>query len=394
MRLRPAASPLVSRFALDPTVAFLNHGSYGACPHAVLETQARLRRELEANPVAFLARELPGRLDVARRRLGDFVGAPHEDLVFVANSTGAVNAVLRSRRWSRGDVILTTDHDYVGCRSALLEVASREGLEVRVVELPFPVEDEERIVERVVGALDSRVRLALLDHVTSATGLVMPIERLVHELESRGVEVLVDGAHAPGMLPLRLEALGASYYAGNAHKWLCAPKGSALMYVRRDRQEGLVPGTISIGTRFPRADRNPFHERFDWVGTTDPTAWLSIPSAIDFLENVLVGGIDAVRAHNRALVLEGRGQLLSVLGGAPPAPDSMIGSMVSVLLTGRPAELAARGSGASLARLLADDHGIEVPVTPFKDTWLLRITAQIYNSPEQYAYLADVLRAL
>lgn len=396
MRLRPVPAPFIERFALDPNVVFLNHGSFGACPHVVLEAQARLRRELEANPVRFLARELPSRLDFARRRLADFVGASSDDLVFVANSTGGVNAVLRSRRWSPGDVVLTTNHDYVGCRSALVEVAAREGLEVRVVELPFPLRDASEVVERVVAAIDDRVRVALLDHVTSASGLVMPIETMVRELESRGVEVLVDGAHAPGMLPLRLDELGASYYAGNAHKWLCAPKGSALLHVRRDRQAGLVPGTISIGTRFPRAGRNSFHERFDWVGTTDPTAWLAIPAAIDFLEGIFVGGIESVRAHNHALVLDGRRDLLAALGGEPPAPDSMIGSMVALPLEGRLAEFAADSGGSAppLSQRLADEFGIEVPVSRVGDLYLLRITAQIYNSREQYRYLAEVLRSI
>lgn len=397
MRVRPAPSPAIEHFVLDPTVAFLNHGSFGACPKMVLDAQSALRAELEANPVRFLARELPARLDAARAELAAFVGSAPENLVFTANATSGVNAVLRSRRWRSGDVVLTTDHDYVGCRSALLEVASREGLEVRVVELPFPMPDPGVVAERVLEAVDSRVRLAILDHVTSATGLVLPIVPLVGELERRGVEVLVDGAHAPGMVPLALDALGASYYAGNAHKWLCAPKGTALLHVRPDRQRDLVPGTISIGTRFPRAGRPSLHERFDWPGTTDPTAWLSLPAALAFHESVMPGGIDAVRAYQHALVLRGRAALLELFGAEPPAPDALIGAMVSLPLDGRFEALARSHDGSPhspLVRRLAEDHGIEVPISRFGDRWLLRITAQIYNSEAQYRYLADVLGEL
>ncbi|MBC7171170.1 MAG: aminotransferase class V-fold PLP-dependent enzyme [Polyangiaceae bacterium] len=325
------------------------------------------------------------------------IGASVDDVVFTSNATSGVNAVLRSRRWSPGDVVLTTNQDYVGCRSALLEIASRERLEVRVVALPFPLHDPGVFEQRLLDAVDSRVRLALIDHVTSATGLVLPIAPVVSELESRGVEVLVDGAHAPGMVPLDLDALGASYYAGNAYKWLCAPKGTGLLHVRRDRQANLVPGTISVGTRFPRPGRNTFHERFDWPGTTDPTAWLSLPTAIGFLEDVLPGGMEAVRSQNRALVLEGRAMLLELFESEPPAPESWIGSMASLPLPPRFTVLADDPAGSPLSplvRRLADDHGVEVPIARLDNQWILRISAQIYNSPDQYKYLADVLQTL
>ena len=213
-------SSLADRWALDPRVTFLNHGSFGACPTEVLTFQAGLRAEMEAEPVRFLSRELDDRLDAARAPLAAFLGADAADLAFVTNATSGVNAVLRSIAWNAGDELLTTDHAYGACKNALEYVASRMGARVVIVTLPFPVPSPEAIVEAVMARVTPKTRLALLDHVTSQTALILPIERLVPELERRGIEVLIDGAHAPGMIPLDLRTLGATYYSGNCHKWM------------------------------------------------------------------------------------------------------------------------------------------------------------------------------
>src|SRR6185369_3383869 len=253
------------------------------CPRPVLDLQQALRARLERQPTQFMTRDLEGRLDEARAALGAFVGALPADLAFVPNATSGVNAVLRSLVFAPGDELLTTDHTYGACKNALHFVAERSGATV------------------VLAKVTSRTRLALLDHVTSPTGLVFPLAELVEALAVRGVETLVDGAHAVGMLPLDLSAVGAAYYTGNCHKWLCAPKTAGFLHVRRDLQPMIHPLAISHGLRVPRRDRSRFLLEFDWTGTIDPTAYLAVPAAIRVMGEALPGGWPALRAHNRAL---------------------------------------------------------------------------------------------
>ena len=381
---------------LDPSVTFLNHGSFGACPRAVLEEQSRLRDRLEAEPVRFLNRDLEGLLDAARAALGSFVGAAGDDLAFVPNATTGVNTVLRSLHLGTGDEVVATDHTYNACRNALNAAGARAGTRIVVATLPFPVSAPEQVLEAVLARVGPRTRLALVDHVTSPTGLVLPIERLVRELAARGVDALVDGAHAPGMVPLDLRALGAAYYTGNCHKWICAPKGSGFLYVRRDRQKGVRPLVISHGANSPRVDRAPFRLEFDWVGTIDPTAYLTVPEAIRYMGSLLPGGWPALMAHNRATALTARDRLAAALGVPPPAPDSMIGSLAALPVPQGFAPAPQDGERDPLQIALFERYGLELPVY----TWaalacrILRVSAQIYNSAADYERLAEALAAL
>ena len=329
---------LASLWTLDPTVAFLNHGSFGACPSAVLAAQAALRLEMEREPVDFLVANLPGRLEGARQALSAFLGAAAEDLVFVPNATAGVNAVLRSLPLEPGDELLLTNHTYAACRKTADYLCSRSGARVVVAQLPFPCRSDDELIAPILGCVSPRTRLALLDHVTSPTALILPIARLVADLRARGIDTLVDGAHAPGMVPLALSELGAAYYTGNAHKWLCAPKGAAFLHVRRNRQAQLHPTVISHG--FSAG----FHAEFDWTGTFDPTPWLCVPESLRFLGAVLPGGWPQVMAANRALALQARELLLQSLGLEAPCPEEMIGSMASPPLPQAPAGLRRTGS--------------------------------------------------
>ncbi|HEX5053200.1 MAG TPA: aminotransferase class V-fold PLP-dependent enzyme [Planctomycetota bacterium] len=390
---RPAPSPFAAHWDLDPGVVFLNHGSFGACPRVVLAQQQELRARMEAEPVLFLHRRLEGLLDEARGALARFVGCNADDLAFVPNATTGVNTVLRSLSFAAGDELLVTDHEYNACRNALDFVANRAGARIVVAPIPFPLHDARQVQDAVLAHAGARTRLLLIDHVTSPTGLVLPIEPIVHALRERGIDTLVDGAHAPGMLPLALDRLGAAYYTGNCHKWLCTPKGSALLHVRADRQAFVRPLSISHGANSTRTDRSRFRLEFDFTGTADFTPFLCIPAALRCLGSLLPGGMPALQAHNRELALAGRDLLCRRLGSAPPAPPGMIGSLASVVLPASDSPpVPPLGLDALQARLF-DEHRIEVPVMrwPQPPLRLLRISPQIYNSLAQYEYLAAAL---
>jgi isopenicillin-N epimerase len=387
------ADDLARHWTLDPEIDFLNHGSFGACPRPVLEAQAELRARMERNPVRFLARELEGLFDEARSALGAFVGADADDLAFVPNATSGVNTVIRSLLLQPGDELLTTDHAYNACNNAL-RWHERRGVKVAVARVPWPIAGPEQVVEAVLGAVTPRTRLVLLDHVTSPTGLVFPVQEMVRRLDERGIDTLVDAAHAPGMLPLNLRELGAAYYTGNCHKWLCAPKGAAFLYVRRDRQAGIRPLTISHGANAQRPERSRFRLEFDWTGTDDPTAFLCIPHAIRFLGALLPGGWPELMRRNHDLALRGRALLCTALAVAPPAPDEMLGSLASVPLPDYEGPPLRGAWWHPLQKALLEQHRIEVPVMVFPalPRQLVRISAQAYNSEGQFTRLASALR--
>lgn len=386
-------SPAMERdFLLAPGLIFLNHGSFGACPKPVLREQQRLRARMERNPVRFLSRELPDMLGAVRRHLAGFLGASEADLVFVRNATTGVNAVLGSLVFKAGDELLLTDHAYPACRKAMEEAVRRSGARVRVARIPFPIASPDQAIEAVMEAVTPRTRLAMVEHVTSPTGLVLPLERIIPALRARGVEVLVDGAHAPGMLDVRLDALGATYYTGNLHKWCCAPKGAAFLWVWRDRQRGILPPVISLGYG---SGARPFQAAFDWTGTDDPTPWLTASHAIDWLADRMPGGWPALRAHCRRLALHGQTLLAHVLGQPPAAPPEMVGFMAAQPLPEADGcrEWIGR-DGDVLQHKLLERHHIEVPVItwPAPPRRLIRISAMLYNHEEHYHDLAQALQ--
>ena len=393
----PLPSDLAKHWALDPAVVFLNHGSFGACPRAILDLQSELRSRMEAEPVRFLTRELEALLDASRARLAQFVGTAADNLAFVTNATTGVNAVARSLTFRPGDEILTTNHDYNACRCALADVAQRSGARLVVARVPFPLCNADEVVSAVLAAVTPRTRLAMLDHVTSPTALIFPVARLVRELEARGVAVLVDGAHAPGMVPVALDELRPSFYTGNCHKWLCAPKGAGFLYVRPDRQEQIQPAVISHGYNTPRAGRNVLHTRFDWVGTLDPTPWLCVGAALDWCGALLPGGWPALMQRNHELACAARRLLAEALAVEPPCPEELLGAMATLPLPERlQGEMPPPGAVVPLQLLLPEKAGIQMPVVNWGEPArrYLRLSAQAYNSLAQYAYLAETLRRL
>ena len=351
---------------------------------------------MEAEPVQFLWRRYEERLEPAREALAQFLHVRAKDLVFITNATTGVNAVLRSIRLKPGDEILTTDHDYNACHNVLVEAARRTGAELVVARVPFPLQSADQVVEAVLASFTRRTRLAMIDHVTSNTALVFPVAKIVHELNARGVDTLVDGAHAPGMFPLNPAKLGAAYYAGNLHKWVCAPKGAAFLWVREDKQASIQPAVISHGNNTTRPGYSGFQDRFDWPGTFDPSAWMSVGFAIEHLSKLLRGGWPALQKANRSLAVEARRLLCKQLHIEPPGPESMLGAMATLPLP-ETFQGVPKTSKIDPEQLeLYDRFGIEVPFvrvgTPARRYF--RISAQLYNSLPDYEYLAKALAAL
>jgi isopenicillin-N epimerase len=359
-------------WSLDPQLVFLNHGSFGSCPREILAEQDRWRARMEENPMRFFLRDLERLDDEARAEVGRFIGAHADDFAFVPNATFGVNAVAQSLTFGPDDEILITDHAY----NASANTIRATGAKVNVARIPLPIESEEQLVQHIVGAVTPNTRLVMIDHVTSPTGLVWPVRRILAALP--GIDVLVDGAHAPGMLELNVESLGAAYYVGNFHKWAFAPKGAAFLWVRPDRQDRIHAPVVSHAANSTRTDRSRLRLEFDWMGTRDPTAWLSLPLAIRSFD------WPQVRAHNRALALNARQILCEALSVPPLCPESMIASLAAVQLPD--------GDAPALQKQLWE-RNIEVPIPPWPapPRRLVRISAQLYNHEGQYRQLAAAL---
>jgi isopenicillin-N epimerase len=368
-----------SEWLLDPDVTFLNHGSFGATPRAVLVEQDRWRARMEQHPTGFMAYDLPAALRAAATRLAEFVGSADRDLVFVENATVGCNAVLNAFQLKAGDEILVTDHCYPAIRKAAEHVALRAGARVIEATMPLPLGDGASIVAAVGSRCGPRTRLAILDHVTSPTAVVCPIHELTSLCHSRGAAVLVDGAHAPGMLALDIPAIGADWYVGNCHKWLMAPKGSGFLWTSPARQADTHPLVISHGYG------QGFTAEFDWTGTRDPSAWLAIPAAIDFHERL---GGPSLRAHNTALARDAATLIAQRWRSERATPDPLTESMAAVRLPTSGAATLHRA--LELRRLLFDRHRIEVAINPFGGALWVRISAQAYNELRDYERLAQV----
>lgn len=394
--VRPKPGKFRRHWQLAPRTVFLNHGSFGACPKPILKLQSEFRAAMEAEPVQFLWRRYEERLEPARQELARFIGAKSKDLVFVTNATAGVNAVLRSLKLRRGDEVLTTNLDYNACHNVLVEVVRQTGAKLVVADIPFPLNSADEITAAILQGVTRRTRLALLDHVTSNTALVFPIKQIVRELEARGVGTLVDGAHAPGMLSLNLRELRPTYYTANLHKWVCAPKGAAFLWVREDKQTHLQPAVISHGNNRPRPGFTPFQDRFDWAGTFDPSAWFCVGAAIKFMGEVLPGGWPELRQRNRDLAVAARRMLCERLQVEPPCPESLLGSMATLPLPEALQRVPPSGKIDREQLRLYDAFGIEVPLMRFgqpERRWL-RVSAQIYNSMADYEYLGAALATL
>lgn len=386
MKLAAPASPL-DQWALGRDVRHLNHGSFGGCPRDVIDAANGWRARLESSPMRFFVLDWQRELDTARGALAGFLRAPTERLSFVPNATTGVAIALASSTIEAGDEIVTTDHAYRACKNQLARLAEARGATIRVAKLPLPF-DADAAVERITRAITPRTRLALFDHVTSPTALVLPLERIVPAFAARGIPVIVDGAHGPGQLALGVGALldlGVTWYAGNSHKWLCAPKSSGFIAASA-RAPAPRPVVTSHGATPEYGPSNRFHAELDWMGSHDPSPNLAVPTAIATLAGMGNGWAHVI-ARNHALALEMRGRLSAGLGATTVlAADTSIGTMAAVPITlppnTRPLELE--------TRLL--EEGWEIPIVDFAGGPLVRISAHLYNHADEADALAAKLR--
>lgn len=370
----PFGRPLRRRFLLEPGTDFLNHGSFGAAPRPVLAAADRWRRRMEANPDRFLREVLPGALRAAAARLAVFLKAREKDLAFVENATSGVNAVLRSLEFRPGDEILATSHTYNAVRQTLRHVCSRTGAKLVEARIDLPVSDSDSLFFPIEQKIGKRTRLVVLDHIASPTGLIFPVKRLAAIARARGALVLVDGAHAPGQLALDIPSLGADWYTGNCHKWLFAPKGCGFLWARASAQAGLHPLQISHGYG------KGFAAEFDWPGTRDFSAWLSISDGIGFLKKL---NASRVREYDHRLVTDAARRISAAWGTALDGPPELHGSMMAIRLPDRL-------QGRDPARLMSEwfaRHHIIVAVMPIGGALWARISAQAYNAPSDYQRL-------
>src|SRR6185295_8680102 len=370
--------PIRSRFLLERGTDFLNHGSFGTTPRAVLASMERWRLRMEAHPDRFLRYERPRLLRAAAASLARLVRAKEQDVVFVENATSGINAVLRSLHFRPGDEILTTTHVYNAVRQTIRDVCRRSGAKLVETPVNLPVAGVDDLVLPLKKALSRRTRLVVLDHIASPTGLIFPVKRIAALARARGAKVLVDGAHAPGQLELDIPALGVDWYSGNCHKWLFAPKGCGFLWARRSAQPGIHPTVISHGY-----DKG-FTEEFDWTGTRDFSAWLSVPDGIDFFRQL---GPARLRAYCHKLVVQEAKKISAAWGTELGGPPELHGTMIAIRL---PDRLQGRDPVALMAGWMKR-HRIVVPTMPVGGVFWARISAQAYNAPGDYVRLRNLV---
>lgn len=372
-------------FLLRPEIAFLNHGSFGACSHPVFEHYQRWQREMEDEPVEFHVRRAPELLRNARVSLGEYLNADPDDLVYVINATIGVNIVARSLKLGPGDEILTTDHEYGACDRMWKFLTARNGATYRSVKIPVPVTDPMEIVDRFFEQVGPQTRVIFMSHITSPTALTFPISEICRRAREHGIITLIDGAHAPGQIPLDLELLDADFYTGNLHKWLCTPKGAAFLYARRSMQPLLEPLVVSWGWESPASKGSTFIDHHEYYGTSDISAPLSVPAAIEFHRE---HDWDAVRGRCHNLILRARPLIADALDAEPIAPDTggWFAQMSAFLL---PSQI----DGPALQTYLFNEHGVEIPVFEWNDQQTIRISVQGYNSWEDIERLVQGCRA-
>ncbi len=383
---------LAQHFLLREDVTFLNHGSFGACPRPVFAIYQSWQLELERQPVAFLGRDLSERMRAPRVALAPELGTGADNIVGLTNATEGLNIVAQSLDLRQGDEILTTDHEYSALEKTWAYVARRSGAKIVTVNVPLPLVSEDAFVAAMLAGFTDRTRVLFLSHITSPTALLFPIERLIRIARERGIVTVIDGAHTPGHIPLALDAMGVDFYAGNCHKWLMTPKGSAFLYARPEMQGLLNPLVISHGWTADNKEpgvkgpfgNTPFIDSLEMQGTRDPAAWLAVPAALDFRKE---HGWTGVAADCRRLAQETAARVAGLTGLEPlGTPEFCAPQMVAMPVPDT--------DPTRLHDDLLNRFGIEIPVFKWQDRTIVRLSVQGYNSRAQMDLLVEAMSAL
>ena len=375
-------------FLLDPSVVFLNHGSFGACPKPVFAAYQEWQRRLERQPVQFLGRELAGHLLSARQALGSYLGSPAENIVYIPNATFGVNAIARSLDLQPGDEILTTDHEYGACDKTWEFVCRKRGAAYIRQPIRMPTGPPEEVFEQIWAGVSEQTRLIFCSHITSPTALTLPVAQLCQRARQAGILTLVDGAHAPGQIDLDLEAIQADFYTGNCHKWMLAPKGSAFLYARPEVQALVEPLVVSWGWQAAEdfSSGSAFVDRFQWRGTDDPSACLAVPAAIQFMAE---HDWPAVRRRGHGLLEQALERIASLTGltGMYFNPESDFQQMAV-------APIPLQADLVRFQKRLYADYRVEVPCIEWNGRHFIRISIQGYNTADDLERLIAALQAL
>ena len=375
-----------SEFLINPDITFLNHGSFGAVPKAVFEKYQDWQLQLERQPVEFLGRNATGLLEIARSKLADYLKTEPDNLVFVTNATIGINIITSSLKLTPGDEVLTSNHEYGAMDRSWQFQAEKHGFTYKVQPISTPIESEQQIVDQLWNAVTPHTKVIFLSHITSPTALIFPIKAICRKAKEHGILTVMDGAHAPGQIDLNLDDLGADFYTGNLHKWLCAPKGSGFLFVRPENQHLIEPLIVSWGWRSETPGKSTFVDHHEWQGTRDISAFLTVPSAIQYQQE---NHWDIVRSTCHETACYAYHQLSHLTSLPPLYPDSRVFYDQMGI-----ARLPSHLDADKVKNDLYDHYKIEIPIIKWNAELLIRYSLQCYNNKEDIDKLIIGLRTI
>ncbi|MBC8256009.1 MAG: aminotransferase class V-fold PLP-dependent enzyme [Candidatus Marinimicrobia bacterium] len=376
-------SNLKNQFILDPNLIFLNHGSFGACPKSVMENLRSWQNRMEKEPVQFFESDIFKLLESSRKALGNFVGCEGDDLVFYPNPTHAVNAVARSLNLKIGDEVLGTNHIYGALDYTWKQVCKNMGAKFIKAELPLLIKSKAEFLDLFFSYVSDKTRVIFISHITSMTAMIFPVEDIIQSAKEKDILTIIDGAHVPGHLPLNITELDPDIYTGACHKWMCAPKGTSFLYVRKNMQNDIMPPVISWGWEGELSKTSLFLNRHEWQGTRDMTPFLVVPEAIKFLNE---NNWQERSKLNRKLVISARNQFLEFFNVEPICPDDWLGQMATIEL---PIE-----NPLEFKQSLLEKYNIQIPIISWENFTGLRYSVHFYNSEDDLNKLIAAVKEL